>query len=84
MSLNIKNEDTHQLVQELARLTGETQTAAVTAAVRERIERVRRAQRTGLADRLTAIGADIARRLPEPLRTADHGDLLYDEGGLPR
>jgi len=32
MGLNIKNEDTHELVRELARLTGETQTTAVTAA----------------------------------------------------
>ncbi|MBI1758950.1 MAG: type II toxin-antitoxin system VapB family antitoxin [Actinobacteria bacterium] len=84
MGLNIKNEDTHRLVQELARLTGETQTAAVTAAVRERLDRVRHLGRTGLADRLLAIGDDTARRLPEPLRTTDHGDLLYDEKGLPR
>ncbi len=30
MSLNIKNDETHQLVRELAELTGETQTMAVT------------------------------------------------------
>ena len=30
MSLNIKNAETHELVQELAALTGETQTTAVT------------------------------------------------------
>jgi hypothetical protein len=41
--LNIKNEETHQLVRELARLTGESMTAAVTEAVRERLDRVRRA-----------------------------------------
>lgn len=84
MGLNIKNEDTHELVRELARLTGETQTTAVTAAVRERLERVRHLRGAGLADRLLAIGADTARRLPETLRTADHGDLLYDVNGLPR
>jgi antitoxin VapB len=84
MSLNIKSEDTHRLVQELARLTGETQTAAVTTAVRERLERISQERKAGLADRLLAIGRDVARRLPEPLRTADHGDLLYDEAGLPR
>lgn len=84
MGLNIKNEDTHRLVQELARLTGETQTAAVTAAVRERLDRVRHLRSAGLADRLLAIGADTARRLPEPLRTVDHGAMLYDEDGLPR
>ncbi|HET6988525.1 MAG TPA: type II toxin-antitoxin system VapB family antitoxin [Kribbella sp.] len=84
MSLNIKNEATHGLVRELARLTGESQTAAVDTAVRERLARVRRLRGAGLADRLLAIGADTAHRLPEELRTVDHGDLLYDENGLPR
>jgi antitoxin VapB len=83
MSLNIKNAETHQLVQELAALTGESQTMAVTVAVRERLERVRRLRETGLADRLLAIGQDTAPRLREPFRSADHGDLLYDEHGLP-
>jgi antitoxin VapB len=72
------------LVQELARLTGETQAAAVTAAVRERLERMRHLRSAGLADRLLAIGDDAARRLAEPLRSTDHGDLLYDENGLPK
>ena len=84
MGLNIKNEDTHRLVQELASLTGESQTAAVTIAVRERLDRLRHPRNAGLADRLLAIGADTARRLPEPMRSIDHGDLLYDEQGLPR
>ena len=60
VSLNIKNEETHRLAQELARLTGESMTAAVTEALRERLERVRRERATGLADRLLAIGKDCA------------------------
>jgi antitoxin VapB len=84
MGLNIKNEKTHQLVQELARLTGESMTAAVTEAVRERLDRVRRERGVGLADRLLAIGRECAARLKEPFRSADHNDLLYDERGLPR
>jgi antitoxin VapB len=84
MSLNIKNTETHQLVQELAALTGETQTTAVTVAVRERLDRVRHLrEEASLADRLLAIGADTAPRLREPFRSADHGDLLYDQHGLP-
>lgn len=83
MSLNIKNAETYRLVQELAVLTGETQTMAVTIAVRERLERVRHLHEAGLADRLLAIGADTAPRLREPWRSADHGDLLYDDRGLP-
>jgi len=84
MSLNIKSEKAHRLARELARLTGESMTAAVTKAVRERLDRVRRDDAVGLADRLVAIGKDCAARLKEPFRTADHGDLLYDERGLPR
>jgi antitoxin VapB len=83
MGLNIKNAETHQLVQELAGLTGESQTMAVTVAVRERLERVRHLREASLADRLLAIGRDTAPRLSEPFRSADHGDLLYDERGLP-
>jgi len=82
--LNIKNEETHRLAQELARLTGESMTAAVTEALRERLERVRRERAAGLADRLLAIGRDCAAHLKEPFRSVDHGELLYDERGLPR
>jgi antitoxin VapB len=84
MSLNIKSEEAHGLARELARLTGESMTAAVTEAVRERLDRVRREQAIGLADRLIAIGKDCAARLKEPFRSVDHGDLLYDERGMPR
>jgi len=84
MALSIKNEETHRLVRELAGRTGETMTMAVTTAVRERLERVRREQGESLADRLLAIGKDCAARLREPFRSVDHGDLLYDERGRPK
>ncbi len=84
MGLNIKNEETHRLAQQLARLTGESMTAAVTEAVRERLDRVRRARNGSLADRLVAIGKECAAHLKEPFRTVDHGEMLYDERGLPR
>ena len=84
MGLNIKNDETYRLVEELAKLTGETLTGAVTQAVRERLERLRHEQDGRLADRLLRIGKDCAPRLKEPFRSADHGDLLYDERGLPR
>ena len=66
MSLNIKNAETHQLVQELAALTGETQTTAVTVAVRERLDRVRHLREAGLADRLLAIGVDTSCPMRHP------------------
>jgi antitoxin VapB len=84
MGLNIKNEETHRLARKLASMTGESMTAAVTEAVRERLDRVRRTQGASLAERLVAIGTDCAAHLKEPFRSLDHGELLYDERGLPR
>ncbi len=84
MGFNIKNEEAHRLAKKLAALTGESMTAAVTQAIRERLERVRHAKSGSLADRLLLIGKRTAAHLKEPLRSADHADLLYDERGLPR
>jgi len=84
MGLNIKNKETYRLAKQLAELMGENMTEAVTKAVGERLDRVRVERGTGLADRLMRIGKDCAARLQEPFRSAAHGDLLYDDKGLPR
>jgi antitoxin VapB len=84
MAMNIKNNEAQKLAHELSELTGESLTAAITKAVRERLERVHSAQGAGLADRLLRIGKDCATHLKEPFRSAEHGDILYDERGLPR
>lgn len=83
MSLNIKSPEAHELAREVADLTGESLTTAVTAALRERLERLRSEEGAHLADRLLAIGRECAGRLPEPYRSADHGELLYGDDGLP-
>ena len=82
MSLNIKNKEAHRLASRLARLTGESLTEAVTLALQERLERVEAPN--DLARQLLDIGRDCAKRLSEPTRSIAHGDLLYDERGLPR
>lgn len=84
MSLNIKNEDAHKLAQQLARLTGESMTEAVTESLRERLKKEQDRKTGKLSDRLLEIGQDCAKRLKEPFRSAEHGDLLYDEKGLPK
>jgi len=84
MSLNIKDEETHRRARELARVTGESMTAAVDQAVRERLERVRGAKKGGLAERLLRIGKECAPLWKEPYRSIDHGEMLYDEKGLPK
>jgi antitoxin VapB len=78
-----RSREAHQLARTLAEITGESQTTAVTIALRERLERVQRGRQTDRVARLLAIGEDCARHLTEPYRSADHGDLLYDERGLP-
>ncbi len=82
MSLNIKNGEAHRLASKLARLTGESLTETVTRALRERLERVEAPN--DLTRQLLEIGRDCAARLNEPYRSVAHGDLLYDERGLPR
>jgi antitoxin VapB len=84
MSLNIKNEETHRLAHELAGATGESLTTAITVALRERLERLRRPDGDGLADRLLMIGKECAIHMREPFLSTDHGELLYDEKGLPK
>jgi antitoxin VapB len=84
VGFNIKNEQTHRLAKKLADLTGESMTAAVTEAIRERLERVQRARGSSLAARLLATGKRTAAHVKEPFRSTDHADLLYDERGLPR
>lgn len=82
MSLNIKDPETHQLAQALAKETGETMTHAVTEALRERLQRVRRQRRPeATVTELLAIGRRCAATLKA--KPIDHGALLYDERGIP-
>lgn len=84
MGLNIKNQETQELARKLAELTGETLTGAITTALRERLDRVNREKGNSLSARLLAIGRECAAHLEEPYRSVDHGELLYDEKGLPK
>ena len=85
MALNIKNEETCSLARELAELTGETMTGAITVALRDRLERER--QQRSVEARLDAVHAiqdRVARLLEGGPPAIDHAELLYDEHGLPK
>ncbi len=83
MSLHIKDPETHKLAQALAKETGETMTHAVTEALRERLDRVRRRRKPqATVAELLAIGRRCANTLKG--KPIDHGALLYDERGIPR
>ncbi|MBA3812562.1 MAG: type II toxin-antitoxin system VapB family antitoxin [Caulobacteraceae bacterium] len=84
MHLNIKNHEAHRLAAELAGLTGESLTAAVTLALRDRLGRERRRRsRAKVATRLMAIGRRYA-ALPESGERTPEEILGYDADGLPR
>jgi antitoxin VapB len=82
MHLNIKNDEAHKLASELAQLTGESLTSAVTLALRERLARERRRSRTGrVAASLMKIGGEFA-ALADTGQSPDE-ILGYDDHGLP-
>ena len=83
MALNIRNRTTEELAATLAKLTGETKTQAVTTALRDRLERIRR-RRTGrgLADELDEIALHCA-SLPVLDDRAAEDIPGYDGRGLP-
>ena len=88
MSLNIKNEETHRLVRQLAELTGQSQTSAVEDSVRRRLAELTADQ---AAERRTERIRDIVQRAqeaaatdPEWLRRDWDAELYDDQTGLPR
>jgi len=84
MSLNIKSDQTHRLARELADATGESLTEAVTVALQERLDCVRRRHPDDFVERAMAIARECAAHLKEPYRSIDHGEMLYDDRGLPK
>lgn len=85
MGLNIRNDETCRLAGELAGLTGETMTGAITVALRERLERKkRRRSAEARALELRTIAECCATLMRPGPSAVEHGDMLYDEQGLPR
>jgi antitoxin VapB len=84
MALNIRNPETEKLAADLAALTGESKTQAVTKALRDRLARVkRRRARRRLSDELDEIATHCA-SLPVLDKRGDEEILGYGESGLPR
>jgi antitoxin VapB len=85
MALNIKDKETHRLVSELARETGESLTLAVKVSVKERLERRRQAPQQ--ESRFEAIRRIVERTAPlmnDGKTSKELMDELYDpETGLP-
>jgi hypothetical protein len=91
VSLNIKNEETYELVKELAVMKGLSLTSTVKLAVqneieREKAERNLAAQQTPArrSDLLQAFAREYSKRVKDPIHSWDIDSLLYDEDGLPK
>ncbi len=81
----LPDDETRRLADELAQLTGETKARAVTVALRERLDREKRKRSAETrAKELRAIAERCARLLGPGPSAADHGDMLYDDRGLPK
>ena len=65
MALNIKNQEINDAARELAALTGESMSEAVTLAVKERLGRLQRESGESKAERLLRIGKDCAAHMKE-------------------
>ena len=85
MSSKPEKDEMLRLAGELANLTGESVHEAVKVALRERLERVRHERSVEeRLQRIRAISQRTARMLRDGPPAVDHGDLLYDERGLPK
>ncbi|ETW92384.1 MAG: hypothetical protein ETSY1_43895 [Candidatus Entotheonella factor] len=84
MKLDIKNQEASQLARELAELTGETLTRAVTEALRERLTHLKKRQQKATATELLDIGRRCTARFRASMSSLDHGEWLYGEHGLPK
>ena len=84
MALNIKNRTAEQLAHELASATGESLTEAITVALRQRLDGLRRArERRSVMAEVATLQEFLASQPDRDTRPADE-ILGYDEFGLPR
>ncbi len=82
MSLNIKDQEVYRLAQAISHVTGETLTAAVREALRERHGRLQSLRNRPSVEDLLAIGRRASAELKGTYE--DHATLLYHDNGLPK
>ena len=84
-SLNIKNEEIYRNAHELAKLTGESVTAAVGAAINERLDREQRMhKRQNRLEWLLQLSKETSALMNDGRTSKELMDELYDpETGLP-
>ncbi len=85
LALNIKSREAHELAAELAGLTGKSMTAVVIDALSAALDEQRKAMEKDVrAQELMEIGRRCAAHLHSHATAVQHGEMLYDERGLPQ
>ena len=79
--MNIKNAEAYALATEIAQFEGVSLTQAVLEALRAR---KRELSRKDVVEEIMALARDTRARLSPEMLALDHGELLYDEVGLPK
>jgi len=82
MSLNVKDPEAHRLAVAIAERTGESLTKVVIESLRERYSKLEQRRTKATLPELIAIAKRAAKSVKRPY--VDHGELLYDEHGLPK
>ena len=82
MSLNVKDPEAHRLAQAIARETGESLTKVVVESLRARHANIEKRKGKASLAELMAIARRASRAVKRPY--VEHGQLLYDEHGLPK
>ena len=85
MSLNIKDEEVHEMARKVAAMHGISMTGAVREALREKLEKDEAARpRRNISELLQKFWAENEEALKEVPHSWEINDLLYDEYGLPK
>jgi len=85
MSLNIKNKRVYDLASELAQISGQSMTSVVLDALLEKRDRLlRKKDVEKRVQEYLVIAERCAKHIHQPVNSVEHGDMLYDEAGLPK
>ncbi len=82
MGLNVKDPEAHRLAQAIALETGDSLTKVVIDSLRERHVKLEKKKTKASLEDLIAIARRASRTVKRPY--VAHGELLYDENGLPK
>jgi antitoxin VapB len=82
LSLNVKDPEAHRLARAIARATGESLTKVVIDSLRERHEKLEKRKGKASLTELMSIAKRASAAVKRPY--VDHGELLYDQHGLPK